>query len=126
MGAAVISGVGQADDTALLSNDIEKLYHILSLCMTYCSKYQVQLSSSKTKLLKILPVVSAEYTPLKSEKSWVPFNPISINGKVIEFDEEAEHVGVIRSVKGNITNIMNRISAFKKVIGASCYVLWLC
>ena len=118
MGGAVISCVGQADDAVLLSNDIQKLYHILSICLSYCSKYQVQLSSSKTKLLKILPSNSTEYTPLKSGKSWVPYNPININGEAIAVDEEAEHVGVIRASNGNMTNIVNRISAFKKAMGA--------
>ena len=44
----VLSTVGQADDTVLLSNDLYKLNHILQLCLSYCQKYNVQLSPSKT------------------------------------------------------------------------------
>ena len=41
----ILSAVGQADDTALLSNNIEKLRHILGLVLYYCSKFNVSLSS---------------------------------------------------------------------------------
>ena len=48
----------------------------------------------------------------------MPYNPININGEAIAVDEEAEHVWVIRASNGNMTNIVNRISAFKKAMGA--------
>jgi len=41
-----------------------------------------------------------------------------IDGEVIEPSNEAEHVGVVRSVNGNLPNIMNRIASFKKALGA--------
>ena len=49
----VISGVGQADDIALLSNDIYKLYNILLLTLNFCKKFSVELCPDKTKLLII-------------------------------------------------------------------------
>ena len=46
-----ISAVGQADDTAVVSNDLQKLKHLLHLVLDYCTKYNVTLSPSKTKLV---------------------------------------------------------------------------
>ena len=41
-----------------------------------------------------------------------------INGRNIPFSECAEHVGIIRSVDGNLPNIVNRIKAHRKALGA--------
>ena len=41
-----------------------------------------------------------------------------INGKQIEFVEQAEHVGVIRSTEGNLPNLLQRISSFKRSLGS--------
>ena len=71
----IVSAIGQADDTALVSNDISKLYHILQLVLTYCQKYNVKLSTSKTKLLMIPPARKSYF---------VPNNPIHIDGQRIE------------------------------------------
>ena len=54
----------------------------------YCSKYGVKISHEKTKLLRI---TKKEHTELEF------YNPINIDGHQIDFSEEAEHVGVIRS-----------------------------
>ena len=105
----VVSAVGQADDTVLVSDSIAKLNHILQLCLKYCEKYCVELSPSKTKLMVIPPGKK----PLV-----IPYNPIKIGDKQITFVEEAEHVGVLRSVHGNMPNIVHRIAAFKKSLGA--------
>ena len=105
----VLSAAGQADDTALLSNDIQKLKHILQLCTSYCQKYNVQLSHSKTKLMKISP---------NKDSVFVPYNPLTINGESIKFVSEAEHVGVVRSTSGSMPNIITRVAAFKKAMGA--------
>ena len=108
-GDLVLSCVGQADDTVLLANDIQKLHHLLQLCLEYCEKHCVQLSPTKTKLLMI--------TPDKSP-NWIPYNPVKVNGSSIGLSDQAEHVGVLRSVKGNMPNILQRISAFKGALGA--------
>ena len=79
----VLSAVGQADDTVLMSNDVNKLHHILQLCLSYCQKYNVELSPSKTKLMIIPP---------SKKNIFIPHNPIYIAGKHIDFVEEAEHV----------------------------------
>ena len=106
-GSQIISAVGQADDTVLVSNDINKLQHILRLVLEYCKKFNVQLSSTKTKLIMI-PTVKA--------KQFIPFNPVCINNEEIPFVDQAEHVGVVRSITGNLPNIMKRLSSFKKVL----------
>ena len=106
----VISGVGQADDIALLSNDIYKLFNILSLTLNFCKKFNVELCPEKTKLLMITR---------NSDKKFIPFNPISINGTEIDFSEQAEHVGVIRACVGNMPNLALRFSKHKKALGAN-------
>ena len=45
------AAVGQADDFALVANDINQLQLLLQLTLSYCETYQVQLSVEKTKLL---------------------------------------------------------------------------
>ena len=108
-GSLILSAVGQADDTVLLSNDISKLNHILKLVLNYCKKFNVELSSSKTKLLMI---------PAPRSNDFTPYNPISIDGEEIPFVDEAEHVGVVRAVSGNLPNILQRLSCFKKSLGS--------
>ena len=104
-----ISAVGQADDTAVVSNDLQKLKLLLQLVLDYCAKFNVTLSTSKTKLVQILP---------PRHHKFVPYNPISIEGTTINFATEAEHVGVIRSAEGNMPNTLDRLTSFKKALGA--------
>ena len=113
LGPITVSGVGQADDTGLLANDIHKLLFLLHLTSNFCDKYQVQLSSEKTKLL-------VYHT--KDQQDTIDYlkyvNPIKVNGEKINFTETAEHVGVVRSVSGNLPALLARISAHKKALGA--------
>ena len=48
-------------------------------------------------------------------------NLIKINSEQIDFSETAEHVGMVRSVAGNLPTILARISAHKKALGAVLY-----
>ena len=107
-GNLVLSAVGQADDTVLMSNDIIKLNLLLHLAKNYCDKFNVQLSQSKTKLLMIPP---------PRIQTCVTFNPIKINEKEVQFVDQAEHVGIVRANEGNMPNIFKRISSFKKSLG---------
>lgn len=113
LGPLVVSGIGQADDTALLSNSIHSLYFLLHLTESFCAKYKVQLSSDKTKLLAF---------HLKHMKAaidyWEYVNPIKVNDTNIAFSETAEHVGVVRSVTGNLPSLLAGITAHKKALGA--------
>ena len=45
-------------------------------------------------------------------------NPVTVNQKTVEFVQEAEHVGIVRSSLGNLANILQRISAHKKALAA--------
>ena len=45
-------------------------------------------------------------------------NPIKVNGERINFTETAEHVGVVRSVSGNLPSLLAQISALKKSLWA--------
>ena len=43
---------------------------------------------------------------------------ISIDGVPLQFTQEAEHVGVVRSTAGNLPNVLHRVSEHKKSLGA--------
>ena len=43
IGNETISGIGLADDTALVSNDIHKLYLLLKLTEEFCKRFHVKL-----------------------------------------------------------------------------------
>ena len=94
-----VAAIGQADDTGLVSNDIHQLQHLLQLTLNYCAKYQVELSTTKTKLLFFNSSESdySKYVKLLST--------IHIGETIIPFTYSAEHVGIIRSVSGNLPNI---------------------
>ena len=47
----VISAIGLADDTVLISNCPHSLLNLLDLSLDFCKKYHVQLCVDKTKLL---------------------------------------------------------------------------
>ena len=103
-----VSAVGQADDVVICANNIYMLYNLLQLALSYCKKLKVDLCADKTKLL------------LFADNSFtLPNNPIKINDESIGFSESAEHVGVIRSTKGNLANLMNRINSSKKATNAT-------
>jgi hypothetical protein len=44
----IISAIGQADDTALVSNNLHSLRNLLQLSLHYCSQYNVELCPGKT------------------------------------------------------------------------------
>ena len=47
LGPVVVSAVGQADDVALVANDLCSLQGLLDLSLLYCDKYHVSLSLTK-------------------------------------------------------------------------------
>ena len=59
-----------------------------------------------------------------AQKENLFYNPIIINDTQIEFTELAEHVGIVRSVHGNLPHLVNRFAAHKKSLAAvlSCGV----
>ena len=109
----IISGIGQADDTALASNHPESLLNLHRLSMNFCSKYQVELCPEKTKL----QVFSTKGMSFKVEYLKNNSN-IKINGCDIKYVETAEHVGITRSTAGNLAHILGRVTAHKQALGA--------
>ena len=108
-----IASIGQADDTVLLSNDLVKLKFLLQLTINFCNKYHIQLSPSKTKLQAYFP------SNFSGDKQYLMNSvPITIGDSTIKFVDAAEHVGVIRSVDGNLPHILNRISSHRKALHA--------
>ena len=108
-----VSAIGQADDTLLVSNSLHSLQNLLQLSLYYCSKANVELCPGKTKL----QVMSTK--KMRTAVDYLKeFSPVNLCGNRLEFCDETEHVGVIRSVHGNLPNILNRISAHKKAVAA--------
>ena len=113
--SSIVSAVGQADDVILVANSVHNLMLLAKLTESYCASYRVTLVSSKTKLLPLyLP--KHEYLVDYAKLT----NPVTISGASVEFVEEAEHVGVVRSTDGNMPHILQRISSHKKVLGTIC------
>ena len=113
MDGIFVSAIGQADDSCLVSNCVFKLQNLLQLTVEYCTKYHVELVPEKTKLLC--------FTPKGMETSsfyWKLVSPVSLGHSKINFTEEAEHVGIVRSVNGNLPNLMSRMSAHTNAMRA--------
>ena len=111
LGSAIVSCIGQADDSVLLANDIHSLQNLLLLTLEYCEKYSVTLVPEKTKLLAFCPSGSellVDYAKIIS--------PVNINGSYIPFSDSAEHVGIVRSIHGNRPNILSPLSAHRKAV----------
>ena len=79
LGELTISGLGIADDTALLSN-IHKLQNLLMLTEAFCKRYQVKLCTEKTKLLVFAT------KKMKTEIDYLKeFSPVTLQGIKLEF-----------------------------------------
>ena len=107
-----ISAIGQADDTALVSNNLQNLQYLLLLTEHFCRKYHVKLSAEKTKL-------QVYFTKnMENEVNYAKLiNPIKVNGKTVNFVECAEHVGIERATSNTVT-IFTRFTAHKRALGA--------
>ena len=108
-----VSGIGQVDDTGLMSNKIQNLQYLLLLSQAFCRKYHVKLCAEKTKL---------QVYSTKDMEDIVKYarmtNPITVNGDPINFVDSAEHVGMVRSTSGNLPTILARFTAHRKALGA--------
>ena len=107
----VVSAIGQADDTCLISDCLHKLQLLLQLAVEYCTKYHVELVPEKTKLLCYTPTGLSSTTLY-----WKLVSPVSLGNMKLEFSSEAEHVGVLRSVDGNLPNLLARMSAHNSAL----------
>ena len=113
IGNIQVSSIGLADDTCLLSDCVFKLQNLLQLTVEYCKKYHVELVPDKTKLLCFSPKgkeVCSFY--------WKLVSPISLDHSKITFTSEADHVGITRSVNGNLPHILARMSAHNRAVMA--------
>ena len=113
LGDLIISGIGQADDTALLSNNIHKLLNLLMLSEAFCKRFHVKLCAEKTKLL----VFATKKMKLAVDYA-KETNPVNIDGVKINFVESAEHVGMMRSSAGNSPTILARFTAHRNALRA--------
>ena len=111
--SSVISSVGLADDVVDLANTIDDLRLLVALTVSYCKKYRVKLVPSKTKLMVFT-------NDEKNSEAYLAklCNPITIDNVKVEFCTEAEHVGILRHISGNLPNLLNRIISHKKSLGA--------
>ena len=113
LGSVTVSSIGQADDTALLSDCLIKLYCLLYLAVQYCQQYHVELVPEKTKLLAFAPKSQSTLVDIQKIS-----NPLSLDGHKISFSSSAEHVGILRSIDGNMPNILDRLSSHKNSLRA--------
>ena len=113
IGSSTVSAIGFADDVMLAANDIDNLRLLAHLTEIYCKRYRVKLVPVKTKLL---PISTPNHSYLVNYAELV--NPVTINGVPVNFVQEAEHVGVLRSTSGNMPNILHRIVSHKKALAA--------
>ena len=111
LGVTTVSSIGQADDVVLLSNDINFLSNLLQLTLDYCSTHHVTLAPEKTKLMAF---AAPRHKLLVDYQKAV--SPITINQVPISFTDAAEHVGVTRSVHGNLPHIQTRVTAHIKAL----------
>ena len=111
IGSVTISSIGQADDVVLVADNLHALQGLLDLSLYFCKKKHVTLSPGKTKL--------QAFTSNKNVQK-VPIAPIDIciDGDSVGLVEEAEHVGIVRSVQGNLAHIQSRFSAHRKQLSA--------
>ena len=109
----VVSAIGQADDTVVVSNDLHKLNCLLQLSLAFCKKYNVSLSPGKTKLQVMC--TSTMKTIVDHAAATIP---LFIDGCRIDFEENVEHVGLLRSSAGNLPTILEKFSAHNKALGA--------
>jgi hypothetical protein len=83
------------------------------LTTRYCKKFHVKLVPEKTRLISFCP---------NTKKSTDFYNKlianIQIDGKHINFSDEAEHVGIVRSVHGNMPHLLGRFTAHRRAVNA--------
>ena len=108
---STVSCIGQADDTALISNDVQKLFYLLELTKIFCRKYQVELCADKTKL-QAFATKEMDFPVEYARAS----HSIKIDGKKIPFTTNAEHVGLLRSTSGNGPTILARFAAHRRAL----------
>ena len=111
VGQVQVSAIGQADDVVLLSTDVFLLSNLLQLTLDYCEKHQVTLAPEKTKLMVFSSPRENDLVTYQKEVC-----PIQINGTPIKFVTTAEHVGIIRSVDGNLPHLQSRISSHMRAL----------
>ena len=111
LGDVHVAAIGQADDTVLVSDEIYKLKFLLNLTLQYCDKYHVELSADKTKLQLYVPTgYSLDSACLKASSS------LSINDVEVKYVDTTEHVGIVRSIDGNLPHILQRLSSHNKAL----------
>ena len=71
----------------------------------------MELVPEKTKLLCYTPTGLSSTTLY-----WKLVSPVSLGNMKLEFSSEAEHVGVLRSVDGNLPNLLARMSAHNSAL----------
>ena len=115
-GDVTVASVGQADDVVLMSSSIHNLRNLVQLTENYCDTFKVTLVPEKTKLLAFGRQTSLKlyYDKLTSD--------ININNNNIQFSDEAEHVGILRSVHGSLPSLLARFTAHCRAVMAVLHI----
>ena len=105
----IISAIGQADDTALFSNNTLHLSILAQLSETYAKNSNTIFVPKTNKYVAFVNKTLSEIPPIEYHIA-----PITISGKKIPLSQSAEHVGVIRDCRSIFPHLLNRMSAHKK------------
>ena len=104
LGSVIVSSIGQADETLLISDFLIKIYGLLHLATQYCQQYFVELIPEKMKFLAYVPKSPSHLVEIQKLS-----NPQSLDGHKILFSSCAKHVGIIWYFDGgNMPNILDR------------------
>ena len=104
----------------MVSNNIHALQNLLQLTLHFCSKYSVDLCVENTRLQAFsTPDMRATVEHIQKK------SPVNIHGTFLNFvsntSQGAEHVGIIRSVSGNLPHILQRLSLHLNKMAAVMY-----
>ena len=109
-----VLGLYLSPDSYRYGQDAEGFFNQASALwqdLSDCDLIIGELVPDKTKLLC--------FTPRGMETTafyWKLVSPVSLGPTKIPFSNEAEHVGILRSVDGNLPNVMSRISAHTRAL----------
>ena len=111
-GVVHVASIGQADNVALISQDLHKLKFLLQLVVNFAATHHTTLVPEKTKLLCYSPSARTLVTSY-----WSAAAPIQLGDLTIHPTNQAEHVGIVRSPESGATaSLVARLSAHTRAL----------
>ena len=111
LGSLHVASIGAADDIALVSSSLDRLQCLVRLSEASARRSHTTFVASKTKLLVFHPRNQA------SDVSYVTTTtPLVMDNTTILPTTQADHLGILRSTKGNMASVMARLSAYNRAL----------